>query len=100
MVSAGIGGATIAEAKQSLTMDEAWEWKRYRDKHGTLNTNYLIDRGFAMLAHFVCIAHGIKIGNDIPTMQELMFHPKKEDEVCVNVQDAFGFLKGLKSNGK
>ena len=33
----GIGGATIAEAKATLSYAEVLAWVAYRDKHGSLN---------------------------------------------------------------
>lgn len=97
---AGIGGRTIAAAKQAITMDEALVWRRYRDKNGTLNTNYLLDRGFAFLAHLLSVGHKIKVGKEIPSVESLMVQPKVEESVCADVNQVFGFLKGLKKNGK
>lgn len=100
LVAAGIGGRTIAEAKQALTMHEAKVWRLYREKNGTLNSNYLLDRGFALLAHLVSVGHQIKVGKEIPSVESLMMQPKVEESVCVDVNQVFGFLKGLKKNGK
>jgi len=80
-------------------MQEVWEWKEYRDKYGSLNLHYIVDRGFAMLGHFLCTANGIKISNEVPSMTDLMLRPKPEEKVCEDINQAFSFMLGLKKNG-
>jgi hypothetical protein len=96
----GIGGCTVAEAKNTLSVSEAHDWFLYMQQRGSLNVGRRIDRGFAMLSHFFCLANGIKIGNKIPSMDDLMPSAPKPKEVCTDVNQAFAFLKSVKAHGK
>lgn len=46
----GIGGRTIAEAKQNLSLDEFESWAAYIRAYGPLNINRHLERGFALIA--------------------------------------------------
>jgi hypothetical protein len=46
----GIGGCTIAEAKQRLCYSEFLTWCQYRNKRGSLNPGTRIEFGAALLA--------------------------------------------------
>lgn len=46
----GIGGATIAEAKERMAQDELQTWVQYRRKHGGLNLGLRIEQGAALAA--------------------------------------------------
>lgn len=46
----GVGGRTIAEAKQRLSYPEFLSWLRFRKKRGTLHMGMRVDRGAALLA--------------------------------------------------
>lgn len=46
----GVGGRTIAEAKQRLSYPEFLSWMRFRNKRGTLHMGMRVDRGAALLA--------------------------------------------------
>lgn len=54
----GIGGATIAAAKESMGQDELQTWVQYRRKHGTLNLGLRVEHGAAMAAYFANHGHG------------------------------------------
>ncbi|WP_445677812.1 phage tail assembly protein T [Pseudomonas protegens] len=60
LVLAGVGGRTIAEAKQNLSYVEAMEWMRYRMQTGPLNLGLRLEHGFAMLATLLNNVHGGK----------------------------------------
>ena len=60
LVQAGIGGRTIAELYQSMTMDEMGTWMAYREKHGPFNQSKRMERGFAMLALLYTQTHSKK----------------------------------------
>lgn len=49
----GIGGRTIAEAKERITYDEYVDWCAYRKKHGPINVNRSLEYGFAMIAMLI-----------------------------------------------
>lgn len=50
LVLHGIGGATIAEAKDRLSHTEARAWAAYMNKRGPLNLGRRLEHGFAMVA--------------------------------------------------
>lgn len=49
MVLNGIGGRTIAEAKQSMTSNEVYQWAAFRNKRGSLFVGRRIEQGFGNL---------------------------------------------------
>jgi hypothetical protein len=56
-VLCGIGGRTIAEAKERVSFAEFMSWARYRNRRGSLNLGMRIERGTAMLAAMYANAH-------------------------------------------
>lgn len=56
----GIGGRTIAEAKEVITHDEFLLWVDYIRKRGSLNVGLRLESGFALLATMVNRALGGK----------------------------------------
>jgi len=60
-VLAGVGGRTIAEAKERLTYSEALQWFEYIRRRGSLNLGRRIECGFALLASMYNRAHGGKV---------------------------------------
>ncbi|MCU1780864.1 hypothetical protein NTD89_28055 [Pseudomonas sp. 14P_5.3_Bac1] len=88
----GIGGRTIAEAKASLTYNEALSWMAYVEQNGTLNWGTRIERGIALLATILNNVHGGKANFDD-------FLPKRGDEVeevQTSAQDLFRLLQSVK----
>lgn len=53
----GIGGRTIAEAKQRLSYVELRQWAAYRALRGSLNPGLRIEHGTAQLAALYANAH-------------------------------------------
>ncbi len=49
----GIGGRTVAEAKQRMDYAEFVSWCRYREKYGSLHLGMRFDRGIARIAAFL-----------------------------------------------
>lgn len=47
----GIGGTTLAEAKERMGQDELQTWAQYRRKHGSLNLGLRIEQGAALVAY-------------------------------------------------
>lgn len=64
---AGIGGATIAEAKERLTYEEVITWCEYISKHGPLDLYGRLEYGFALVAHQVHQSTGGKLKFDLFT---------------------------------
>jgi hypothetical protein len=57
-VLAGVGGCTVAEAKERLTYEEALAWSAYMRKRGSLNVGMRLEHGFALLAAMINNALG------------------------------------------
>lgn len=53
----GIGGRTVAEARQRISHSEFVDWIRFRRQRGTLHAGMRMDRGFALLASMYANAH-------------------------------------------
>lgn len=49
----GIGGRTIAEAQERLSLAEFWMWVKYRNKYGTLNPMMRTEWGSALVASVI-----------------------------------------------
>lgn len=50
---AGIGGKTVAEAKENVSYAEFMAWLAYRRKRGPLNLSTRMDHGFALIATLI-----------------------------------------------
>ena len=62
MVLNGVGGRTIAEAKQSMTSNEVYQWAAFRNKRGSLFVGRRIEQGFGnLMAHYT----QFKVGSDV-----------------------------------
>ena len=54
----GIGGRTIAEAKERMGHDEYLRWRQYRRLHGTLNLGLRIEHAAAVTSFAVNRSNG------------------------------------------
>ncbi|MHB0844758.1 phage tail assembly protein T [Stutzerimonas nitrititolerans] len=79
----GIGGRTIAEARQRLSYSEFMSWVRFRNRRGTLHQGMRIDRSAALLATLYANVHSKTGGHELadfmpfedqhePTVEEAM----------------------------
>lgn len=84
---AGVGGNTIAQAKQNLTYDEALKWFDFLNRKGTVNLGSRMEWGFALLATVMSNAHGGK-----SKMRDFMPFTRQEEE-DVSIESAFLMLK-------
>lgn len=50
---AGVGGRSVAEAKERLTHEEALQWQAYRQMRGSLNVGMRLEAGFALVATMI-----------------------------------------------
>jgi len=57
LVLCGVGGRTIAEAKERLSYAEFIQWIEYRNKRGTLNLGFRFEQRTALLAAMYANAH-------------------------------------------
>jgi hypothetical protein len=95
LVLHGIGGNTIAQAKENLTQREALAWARYIAKRGSLNVGTRIEQGIARLAVIWIHTQGGKA-----QMADFMPHAdqptRDDDEKPATVQQAFQLFQSLK----
>lgn len=66
----GVGGRTIAEAQECLSLQEFRQWVAYRKKRGPLSIMRRADRGFAMLCALLANLNtkrgGFKLADFLP----------------------------------
>lgn len=60
MVANGIGGQTVAEAKERMSYSEALMWSAFIKKRGSLHVGMRIENGVALLAVMINRALGGK----------------------------------------
>jgi hypothetical protein len=56
----GVGGRTVAEAQERLSVAEADRWQQYMAKRGSLHVGMRLEAGFALLAAMINRAIGGK----------------------------------------
>ncbi|MCB1928289.1 MAG: hypothetical protein KDH17_09670 [Rhodocyclaceae bacterium] len=88
----GVGGRTVAEAKQRMSYPEALRWFAYLKKHGSPNQH--LHRGFALLAAQINNALGgdakvtdFMLGEHSPAATQ-------ESEQEASLMDVFNLLAG------
>lgn len=60
----GIGGRTIAEAKERMSCDEFEAWMTYIARHGSLNPGLRVEDGAALVAYIVHRSAGGTLDHD------------------------------------
>jgi hypothetical protein len=86
MVLNGVGGWSVAEAKERISHEEALKWSAYREKRGTLNLGLRLEAGFALIAWTINRALGGKA-----EMQDFMPH---FDPPEASIEDVMSLLAG------
>jgi hypothetical protein len=92
LVLHGVGGATVEEAKGTMSHAEVMAWVAFTKKRGHINLADRIDAGFAMLAHVICAMHGKKT-------KVSDFMPKRGEPQEASIGAVFNMLKA-NSRGK
>jgi hypothetical protein len=87
MVLNGVGGWSVAEAKERISHEEALKWSAYREKRGTLNLGLRLEAGFALIATTINRALGGKA-----EMQDFMPHFDQHQEA--SLEDVMSLLAG------
>ncbi len=87
----GIGGRTIAEAKENVSHAEALAWANYRNKHGSLNIGRRIEHGVGLLAVTWLRSQGIKAD-----IFDFMPYADRPEEKLADINEIFGMFKALK----
>lgn len=84
----GIGGRTIAEAKQNLTHAEVSMWVAFRNKRGSFFTGRRIEQGFGNL---IATYLGSKGAKDVKA-QSFMPHEDQPQEMSLEeyMMQAYG----------
>lgn len=87
LVLNGIGGCTIAEAKQNITAGEFNSWIKYINKYGTINPTIRLEASSGQICYTIAKtngARGVKPMDFMPTLvninkQTLSSEPTYED---------------------
>lgn len=82
----GVGGRTVAEAKEYMTYAEALQWQEYLETRGTVHLGMRVEAGFALLATIITKALG---GN--ATMESFMPHLDPQE---ASLEDVMNMLSG------
>lgn len=91
----GVGGRTIAEAKERISYEEYLWWVAYLNKRGSLNLGQRIDGSTAMLAHLVATAAGIKHKSGRALrMSDFMPHADNQGDGELSIEQVFAALGG------
>lgn len=85
----GIGGQTVAEAKERMTYREALMWSDFIKKRGSLHTGLRLENGFALLAVMMNRALGGKA-----RMEDFMPHA---DQKVADLADVMKLVSGGRS---
>ena len=72
----GVGGRSVAEAKERITFDEAQAWSAYMQKRGSMHIGMRLESGFALIARSINHALG---GH--ATMRDYMPHADQPDSL-------------------
>lgn len=90
----GIGGRTIAEAQQNMSLVEARHWAKYMQRHGGLNIAERIEQAAAL----ICATGAQLMGNKKVKVNDFIPNRESDDELrYATPQD---FLKVLQASRK
>ena len=89
---AGIGGRTVAEAKENLQFAEFMDWLRYRQMRGSFNIGTRLESGFALLAWIINRALGGKA-----EQHYFMPHAGPTEQQSATLGDVMAILSGKRS---
>ena len=88
----GIGGRTIAEAQQNMSLVEARQWAHYLKRHGGLNIAERIEQAAAL----ICATGAQLMGNKKVKVADFIPNRESDDELrYATPQD---FLKVLQAS--
>lgn len=90
----GIGGRTIAEAKQNMSFGEVQHWADYRRRHGGLNIVERVEQSAALICSTVLRS----VGNKNSKVADFIPNRESDDELrYATPQD---FMKILQASRK
>lgn len=89
----GIGGRTIVEAQQNVSMVEARQWAQYIKRHGGLNIAERVEQAAAMVCSAVAKSAGHKNRTDVAD-----FLPNRETDDELRIATPEDFMKVLQAS--
>jgi hypothetical protein len=90
-VLAGVGGRTVAEAKERLQHAEFMDWISYRRMRGSLNMSTRLESGVALLASLISRACG-----GSASQLDFMPHAEPPSAADATLSDVVAILSGRK----
>jgi hypothetical protein len=85
----GIGGRTIAEAQQNMSLVEARQWAQYMRRHGGLNVAERVEQAAALIC-----ATGAKLMGQKKDVADFLPNRESDDELRIATpQDFFNIVK-------
>jgi hypothetical protein len=94
-VLAGVGGRTVAEAKERMAYSEALRWMAYVKKRGRPNLGLRIEEVGAHIVQAVYRSQGGKCD-----AEALMPHVVAQDEEAASIDDLMGVLNASSKTNK
>lgn len=89
----GIGGRTIAEAQQNMTLVEARQWAQYLRRHGGLNIAERVEQAAAL----ICATGAQLMGNKKVKVNDFLPNRESDDELrLATPQDFLRVLQASK----
>ncbi len=88
----GIGGRTIAEAQQNMSMVEARQWAQYIKRHGGLNIAERVEQAAAL----ICTTGAQLMGNKKVKVDDFIPNRESDDELRLATPE--DFLKVLQAS--
>lgn len=80
----GIGGRTIAEAQQNMSMVEARQWAQYIKRHGGLNIAERVEQAAALIC-----ATGAKLMGQKKDVADFLPNRESDDELRIATPQDF-----------
>ena len=90
----GIGGRTIAEAQQNMSLVEARHWAKYMQRHGGLNIAERVEQAAAL----ICATGAQLMGNKKVKVNDFIPNRESDDELRLATPE--DFLKVLQASRK
>lgn len=89
----GVGGRTISEAQQNLSMVEARQWADYIRRHGGLNIAERVEQSAAL----ICTTAAQLMGNKRSKVADFIPNRESDDELkLATPQDFLRVLQGAR----
>ena len=88
----GVGGRTVAEAQQNMSMAEARQWAHYIKRHGGLNIAERVEQAAAL----ICATGAQLMGNKKIKVNDFIPNRESDDELRLATPE--DFLKVLQAS--